>query len=58
MIAIPTSPLLATAPRQLRIAIVTETYRPEVNGVAMTLGRLIDDLLARGHTVQLFRTSQ
>ena len=58
MIAIPTSPLLATAPRQLRIAIVTETYRPEVNGVAMTIGRLIDDLLARGHTVQLFRPRQ
>lgn len=33
--------------------VVTETYPPEVNGVAMTLERLTRGLLARGHQVQL-----
>jgi hypothetical protein len=28
------------AMRRLNVALVTETYLPEVNGVAMTLGRL------------------
>jgi hypothetical protein len=37
----------------LHIAIVTETYPPEVNGVAMTLGRMVQGLLARGHRVSL-----
>lgn len=49
---------LATAHRQLRIAIVTETYPPEVNGVAMTTGRIVDGLLALGHAVQLIRPRQ
>lgn len=42
----------------LRIAIVTETFPPEVNGVAMTLGRIVDGLLQRGHAVQLVRPRQ
>lgn len=42
----------------LRIAIVTETYPPEVNGVAMTVGRLVEGLLRRGHQVQLIRPRQ
>ncbi|MCF8208968.1 MAG: glycosyltransferase family 1 protein [Rhodoferax sp.] len=42
----------------LRIAIVTETFAPEVNGVAMTLGRIVQGLLHRGHTVQLVRPRQ
>jgi glycosyltransferase involved in cell wall biosynthesis len=42
----------------LRIAIVTETYLPEINGVAMTLGRLIEGLLAQGHSIQLIRPRQ
>lgn len=45
-----------TAP--LHIAIVTETYPPEVNGVAMTLGRMVQGLLARGHRVSLMRPRQ
>ncbi|MCB1825821.1 MAG: glycosyltransferase family 1 protein [Candidatus Competibacteraceae bacterium] len=44
--------------RRLRVGIVTETYGPEVNGVAMTVGRLVDGLLARGHSVQLIRPRQ
>ena len=38
---------LCRAPR-LRIALVTETWAPEVNGVAMTLGRMVDGLIRRG----------
>lgn len=36
-----------------RIALVTETYPPEINGVALTLARLVDGLRARGHEVSL-----
>lgn len=36
-----------------RIAIVTETFAPEINGVAMTLKRLVQGLRARGHELQL-----
>lgn len=42
----------------LRIALVTETYPPEVNGVAMTLGRMVEGLIDRGHRVQLIRPRQ
>lgn len=44
--------------RTLRIAMVTETYPPEINGVAMTMGRIVAGLQARGHTVQLVRPRQ
>jgi glycosyltransferase involved in cell wall biosynthesis len=46
------------AGRTLRIAIVTETYPPEINGVAMTMGRLVAGLLERGHHVELTRPRQ
>lgn len=49
---------LAPDRRQLRIALVTETYPPEINGVAMTLGRMVDGLLRRGHAIQLIRPRQ
>lgn len=42
----------------LRVAVVTETYPPEINGVAMTIGRMVDGLLALGHQVQLVRPRQ
>ena len=42
----------------LRIAIVTETFPPEINGVAMTLGRIVQGLIARGHLVQVVRPRQ
>ncbi len=44
--------------RALRLAFVTETYPPEVNGVAVTLARVVDGLHARGHDVQLVRPRQ
>lgn len=49
---------LAGARRQLRVAVVTETYPPEVNGVAMTTGRLVSQLIAMGHVVTLVRPRQ
>lgn len=42
----------------LRLAVVTETYPPEVNGVAMTIGRTVAALRERGHFVQLVRPRQ
>lgn len=54
-------PVVQHAPRttrSLRIAIVSETFAPEVNGVAMTLGRLAKGLVRRGHQVQIVRPSQ
>lgn len=44
--------------RTLRIAVVTETYPPEVNGVALTLARVVEGLSARDHAVQLVRPRQ
>ncbi|MER2601084.1 MAG: glycosyltransferase, partial [Candidatus Competibacter phosphatis] len=44
--------------RRLHIGIVTETYPPEINGVALTIARWIEGLRQRGHTVQLIRVSQ
>jgi glycosyltransferase involved in cell wall biosynthesis len=39
----------------LQIAIVTETYVPEINGVAKTIHRLVEKLAHRGHRVRLVR---
>src|SRR5262245_17406190 len=46
------------AHRALRIACVTETYPPEVNGVATTVARLVEGLRERDHEVQLVRPRQ
>ena len=45
-------------PGGVRIALVTETYPPEINGVAMTLGRMVEGLSRRGHHIQLVRPRQ
>jgi glycosyltransferase involved in cell wall biosynthesis len=42
----------------LHIALVTETYLPEVNGVAITLGRMVEGLLKRSHRIHLIRPRQ
>lgn len=42
----------------LRIAVVTETYPPEVNGVANTTRRMVDGLISRYHQVRLVRPRQ
>ncbi len=44
--------------RSLRLAVVTETYPPEVNGVALTLSRFISGLRERHHEIQLIRPRQ
>ena len=49
---------LTAVPMNLRVAVVTETYPPEVNGVAMTLGKIVEGLLSKGHAVQLVRPRQ
>lgn len=42
----------------MNIALVTETFPPEVNGVAMTLSRLVAGMRARGHDVEVVRPRQ
>jgi len=42
----------------LRLSVVTETYPPEVNGVALTVAQLVKGLQARGHNIQLVRPRQ
>jgi glycosyltransferase involved in cell wall biosynthesis len=46
-----------TAPR-MSIALVTETYPPEINGVARTIGLMVEHLCAQRHHVQLIRPRQ
>jgi glycosyltransferase involved in cell wall biosynthesis len=43
---------------QRHICVVTETYPPEVNGVALTLAHLVKGLVAQGHSVSLVRPHQ
>lgn len=54
--------ILASTPlplrRPLRVALVTETYPPEVNGVAATISRVVEGLRERGHPLQLVRPRQ
>jgi glycosyltransferase involved in cell wall biosynthesis len=49
---------LPAPPRSRRVAMVTETYPPEVNGVAMSMARLVNGLHERHHDVQLVRPQQ
>lgn len=42
----------------MRIAYVTETYPPELNGVALTGARAVQHLRERGHAVDLIRPRQ
>ncbi len=42
----------------MRIVYVTETYPPEVNGVALTVARTVAHLRGRGHAVTLVRPRQ
>jgi len=44
--------------QSMRIAVVTETWPPEVNGVALTLAKLVHGLCERNHAVQLIRPRQ
>lgn len=42
----------------MKIDIVTDTFSPDVNGVAMTLGRLTEGLKRRGHRVHVIHTGE
>ncbi len=42
----------------MRLAYVTETYPPEINGVAFTADRFVRGLRARGHAIDLVRPRQ
>ena len=46
----------APLPAAMRIDFVTDTYAPDINGVAMTLGRLTDGLRRLGHGVHVIRS--
>ena len=51
--------LKAHLPKQISLAIVTETWPPEVNGVAHTIKHLVSGLRALDHyTIQLVRPKQ
>lgn len=41
-----------------RVTLITETFAPEINGVANTLGHLVRGMLARGIKVQVIRPRQ
>jgi glycosyltransferase involved in cell wall biosynthesis len=43
---------------KLRIALITETYTPEINGVAVTLHHLVTGMLRRGHSFHVIRPRQ
>lgn len=40
----------------MKIEIITDTFAPDINGVAMTLGRLTDGLRDKGHHVHVVHT--
>lgn len=42
----------------MNVAVVTETYPPEINGVAHTLSKLVGGLIERGHHVTVYRPKQ
>jgi glycosyltransferase involved in cell wall biosynthesis len=44
--------------RTLRVAVATETWPPEINGVANTMRHLVEGLERRGHRVHLVRPRQ
>ena len=43
---------------RLKFALVTETFKPEINGVAMTLGKVTEYLSNNQHQVQVIRPKQ
>jgi len=42
----------------VKLSLVTETFPPEINGVAMTLHRLVEALAQRGHAIEVVRPRQ
>lgn len=50
--------VIPAARRSLRVAVVTETYPPEINGVARTVARMVEGLHRRDHELQVIRPRQ
>lgn len=50
--------VIPATPARLRVALVTETYPPEVNGVALTVARMVKGSISREHKMQLIRPRQ
>lgn len=46
------------SPPPLHVTLISETYPPEINGLANTLGRLSEGLRQRGHQVEVVRPRQ
>lgn len=42
----------------LNLAVVTETFPPEVNGVSRTIARVVEELARRGHNLMVIRPRQ
>ena len=38
----------------MKIALITDAWRPQINGVVTTLVELVDQLNAQGHMVEVF----
>lgn len=55
MLGVPTVPAATT---HLRVAVISETYTPEVNGVALTVAGLVRGLRELGHRAVLVRPRQ
>lgn len=43
---------------RMKLTVITETFAPEINGVAMTWGHLVTGLVQRGHDVTVVRPRQ
>lgn len=54
----PPKPRPRESAAHLQVCLVTETFPPEINGVAMTLDRLVTGLRDRGHDVTVVRPRQ
>ncbi len=52
------APLSPSRGNSLRVAVVTETYPPEINGVSRTVGLMVEALIERGHEIHLVRPRQ
>ncbi len=51
-------PLTAMDQKPLWIEVVTDTFVPDINGVAISLGRLCGELRERGHRVEIIRSGK
>ncbi len=37
----------------MKIALITDAWRPQINGVVTTLVAVVDQLIAKGHVLEL-----